>query len=250
MTNYYIGKDPAKWRLGVKNFAKLRAPGVYPGVDVVYYGDHRRLEFDFVVAPKSDPGVIALSFSGMDKLYKDANGDLVAEIDGQPVRFVKPYAYQKVDGVSKPVPADYELAAVRQAFISASATMTATPNSSSIPSSPTPPTLAAARATSATASPWTAPARVCDRTDLLQQFSRQLRLNTNGSSPVPATPTSQNSAPMAPPSTTPRSSAARTVALRLATGLRWIRSTKPTLSALPTLPICPTLTLPPSIPMI
>ena len=71
---------------------------MYPGVDVVYYGDHRRLEFDFVVAPMADPRAIALTLSGMDKLYVNADGDLVAEVNGQPVRFAKPYAYQKVDG--------------------------------------------------------------------------------------------------------------------------------------------------------
>ena len=111
VTNYYLGKDPSQWRLGVKSYGKLRAQSVYPGVDVVYYGDHRRLEFDFVVAPKSDPSAIALSFSGMDKLYKDPSGDLVAEIGGQPVRFAKPYAYQKVGAASKAVAADYQLSA-------------------------------------------------------------------------------------------------------------------------------------------
>jgi hypothetical protein len=110
VTNYYLGQDAGKWRLGVKNYAKLRARGIYPGVDVVYYGDHRRLEFDFVVAPKADSRAISLSFSGMEKLYKDASGDLVAELKGQPVRFAKPYAYQRVAGVSKPVEVDYELA--------------------------------------------------------------------------------------------------------------------------------------------
>ncbi len=111
VTNYYLGQDPGKWRLKVKHYAKLREQGVYPGVDVVYYGDSRRLEFDFVVAPKADPGVIALSFSGMEKFYKDATGNLVAELSGKSVRFGKPYAYQKVAGVSRPVEADYELTA-------------------------------------------------------------------------------------------------------------------------------------------
>jgi hypothetical protein len=111
VTNYYLGQDRSKWRLGVKSYAKLRAQSIYPGVDVIYYGDHRRLEFDFVVAPKADPAAIALSFTGMDKLYKDDNGDLVAEINGQPVRFAKPYAYQKVGSGSKAVAADYELTA-------------------------------------------------------------------------------------------------------------------------------------------
>jgi hypothetical protein len=111
VTNYYLGKNASQWRLGVKSYGKLRAQSVYPGVDVVYYGDHRQLEFDFVVAPKADPSAIALSFSGMDKLYKDASGNLVIEVGGQPVRFAKPYAYQKAGGDSKAVLADYELTA-------------------------------------------------------------------------------------------------------------------------------------------
>ena len=111
VTNYYVGPDASKWRLGVKSYARLRSAGVYPGVDVVYYGDHRRLEFDYVVAPKADASAIVLAFSGMDKLSKESNGDLVAEVAGQPVRFAKPYAYQKVDGVARPVDSDYELAA-------------------------------------------------------------------------------------------------------------------------------------------
>jgi hypothetical protein len=109
VTNYYLGADASKWRVGVKNYAKLRAQGVYPGVDVVYYGDHRRLEFDLVVAPQADPSVIALTFSGMEKFYKDASGDLVAEVGGRPIRFAKPYAYQRIGGVSHPVAAEYEL---------------------------------------------------------------------------------------------------------------------------------------------
>ncbi len=111
VTNYYLGADAAKWRLGVKSYAKLRTQGLYPGVDVVYYGDHRQLEFDFVVAPKADPRAIALSFSSMDKIYKDSNGDVVAELNGQPVRFAKPYAYQRVAGVLHTVEVEYELAA-------------------------------------------------------------------------------------------------------------------------------------------
>lgn len=110
VTHYYIGNDPAKWRLGVKNYAKVRAAGVYPGIDVVYYGDHRHLEFDFDVAPKADPTAIELSFSGMDKLSKDASGDLVAEVNGRAVRLAKPFAYQRVAGANKAVAVEYELA--------------------------------------------------------------------------------------------------------------------------------------------
>lgn len=109
VTNYYRGNTSDSWRLGVKNFAKLRAKSIYPGVDVVYYGDQRRLEFDFVVAPKADPTAIALTFSGMDKLYTGTDGDLVAETGGQPVRFAKPVAYQMIAGQRKAVSAEYAL---------------------------------------------------------------------------------------------------------------------------------------------
>src|SRR5947208_3317185 len=48
----------------------LRA--VYPGVDLVYYGDARQLEYDFLVAPGADPGQIALRFDGADAVAVDA----------------------------------------------------------------------------------------------------------------------------------------------------------------------------------
>jgi hypothetical protein len=111
VTNYYLGNDPAQWRLGVKNFGRVQARGVYPGVDVVYYGDHRRMEFDFNVAPGANPNNIALRFDGMERLTTESNGDLVAEVLGQPVRFARPYAYQRVTGGTKAVEASYVLTA-------------------------------------------------------------------------------------------------------------------------------------------
>jgi hypothetical protein len=50
-SNYFIGNDPKKWRTNVPNYGKVRYEGVYPGVDLVYYGNQRQLEYDFVVAP-------------------------------------------------------------------------------------------------------------------------------------------------------------------------------------------------------
>jgi len=56
VTNYTWTRC-SKWRLGVKSYAAAQRRCV-SGVDVVYYGDHRRLEFDFVVAPKADPSAM------------------------------------------------------------------------------------------------------------------------------------------------------------------------------------------------
>lgn len=99
-SNYFIGNNPAKWRTSVPNFEKVRYAGVYPGVDLVYYGNQRQLEYDFVVAPGADPNVIALRFaSGPDgegsfSSSIDNNGDLVGHLEGGDVRFRKPVVYQ------------------------------------------------------------------------------------------------------------------------------------------------------------
>ena len=52
--NYFIGNNPEKWRTNVPTFAKVTQPAVYPGIDVVYYGNQQQLEFDFIVAPGAD----------------------------------------------------------------------------------------------------------------------------------------------------------------------------------------------------
>ena len=54
-SNYFIGNDPKKWRTDVANYAKVRYQNVYPGVDLVYYGNQGQLEYDFVVAPGANP---------------------------------------------------------------------------------------------------------------------------------------------------------------------------------------------------
>ena len=61
-TNYFIGSDPQKWRTHVPTYAGVKYSNVYPGVDLVYYGNQSgQLEYDFVVAPGADPSAIVLS---------------------------------------------------------------------------------------------------------------------------------------------------------------------------------------------
>ena len=75
-SNYFIGNDPAKWRTGVPQFARVRYDDVYPGIDLVFYGNQGRLEYDFQVKPGSDPAQAELEFNGAKQLeLKD--GDLV-----------------------------------------------------------------------------------------------------------------------------------------------------------------------------
>ena len=67
-SNYFIGNDPQQWRTAVPSYAKVVYDGIYPGVDLVYYGTQGRVEHDFVVAPGTSPSVIAFDVHGADQV--------------------------------------------------------------------------------------------------------------------------------------------------------------------------------------
>ena len=106
-SNYFIGNDPSKWRTNVPTYGKVEYRDVYPGVNLVYYGNGRQLEHDFVVAPGADPNVIRLAVEGADKMELDAEGDLVLHASGTEARLRKPMVYQEVDGARREIPAMY-----------------------------------------------------------------------------------------------------------------------------------------------
>src|SRR6267378_6028710 len=107
--NYFIGKDPAKWRTNVPTFAKVHYQNVYPGIDLVYYGNQRQLEYDFVVATGADPQKIVLDFKGADKLEINSQGELVLHAAGGEIRQHKPIVYQEIDGVRTEIEGRYVL---------------------------------------------------------------------------------------------------------------------------------------------
>ncbi len=107
--NYFIGNDPSRWRVDVSTFARVEYEGVYPGVDLAYYGRQGRLEYDFIVAPGADPAPIRLGFRGAQGLRIDSSGDLVLETGAGPVRFRRPIAYQQIAGARRPVASGYRL---------------------------------------------------------------------------------------------------------------------------------------------
>jgi beta-propeller repeat-containing protein len=97
--NYIIGKDPAKWRTNVATYAKVRYEQVYPGIDLVFYGNRQQLEYDFVLAPGAAPDAIRLAVEGADRTSVDERtGDLVLAAAGQEIRFHRPVVYQPETG--------------------------------------------------------------------------------------------------------------------------------------------------------
>jgi len=105
-SNYLIGQDPGKWHTQIPNYRKVALKQVYPGIDLVYYGQGRQLEYDFVLAPGADPKAISLDVeadsvrAGTGERHSapqiDSNGDLVVHLVGGDVRFHLPLIYQPV----------------------------------------------------------------------------------------------------------------------------------------------------------
>ena len=107
VTNYLIGNDPRRWRTGLRSFAEVEYRDVYPGVDLVYYGNQRRLEFDFVVAPGADYRAIGLTFSGSTRVSIDAQGNLVLATDSGNLVQHAPTIYQVDAGTRRSVRGGY-----------------------------------------------------------------------------------------------------------------------------------------------
>jgi centrosomal CEP192-like protein/beta-propeller repeat-containing protein len=106
-SNYFIGNDPAKWRTGVPNFARVKYSSVYPGIDLIYYGNQGHLESDFALAPGADPSQIALRIEGADKLRFDSQAGLLLSTKSGDVVLHRPVAYQEAAGLRQEIAANY-----------------------------------------------------------------------------------------------------------------------------------------------
>ena len=110
-SNYFVGNDKSRWRQGVENFASVHYEGVYPGIDLVYYGNQRKLEYDFIVKPGADPKKIELNFSGADGISIDGQGNLVLKTQVGDVVQHAPVIYQTIDGQKQHIDGRYVLTA-------------------------------------------------------------------------------------------------------------------------------------------
>jgi hypothetical protein len=107
--NYFLGNDPRNWRTDVPSFARVKYAGVYPGVDLIFYGNQRRLEYDFIVAPGGNPEAIQLVLQGAEKIRIGAGGDLILGVPGGAVAFQKPVIYQTVKGTRHKIAGGYSI---------------------------------------------------------------------------------------------------------------------------------------------
>ena len=94
-SSFFLGNDPSRWHIGVASYARVRYQGVYPGVDLIYRGDQRQLEYDFVVAPGADPRRIRLAFRGADAMTVGGEGELTLRTAAGDLVQRAPVVYQE-----------------------------------------------------------------------------------------------------------------------------------------------------------
>jgi Beta-propeller repeat len=118
--NYILGNNPAHWRKNLPLYARVHYAAIYPGVDLVFYGNGGRLEYDFIVSPGADPSAISFTFVSDMKAEKmhsgsslrlEPNGDLSLTTTAGDVRLHRPVIYQEQNGEKHTIPGGYELKA-------------------------------------------------------------------------------------------------------------------------------------------
>jgi hypothetical protein len=114
VSNYYLGNDPAHWQTGVPQYGRLSYRGVYPGIDLVCYGNQRNLEYDFVVAPGADPRRVQVAWEGVDSQMLNRDGDLVLQTPLGEMVQKRPRVYQETSSGRVEVAAHYVLAPGRR----------------------------------------------------------------------------------------------------------------------------------------
>jgi uncharacterized protein (TIGR03437 family) len=94
----------------IPTYRRVRYSSLYPGIDCLFYGDQKGLEFDFEIAAGADPSKIRLRWSGAESVRLDVNGELVIETVAGELRQRKPTVYQEREGRRILIAGGYRLA--------------------------------------------------------------------------------------------------------------------------------------------
>jgi len=108
--NYFIGKDPKKWKTNVATYGAILYKNIYPGIDMKFYGTNSQLEYDVIVSPQADPSKVRLSYRGAKKLSLTPKGELEIALAHGSILQKKPVVYQMLDGKRKEIEGKFVLA--------------------------------------------------------------------------------------------------------------------------------------------
>jgi len=96
--NYFIGKDPTKWKTGIRSSKAVVYRDIYEGIDLKIYGTEREIEYDWVVNPGADPKSIKFKLNDVRGTRIDDGGNLVIETEFGEILHKKPESYQVIEG--------------------------------------------------------------------------------------------------------------------------------------------------------
>ena len=109
-TNYLLGTDSSRWIRDVPNFGQIKYESIYPGVDLVFYGNGSKLEHDFQLEAGADPTAIRFRLEGTDGVELLPSGDLQIHLHEGTLVLNKPVAYQLAPGGHEQVSAAFTIA--------------------------------------------------------------------------------------------------------------------------------------------
>ena len=75
--NYFRGSDPSKWLKEIPTFSSIRYVNLYPGIDVVFSGGDRGVEYTFYVSDQANVAQIQQRYEGIDDLELQPDGSLL-----------------------------------------------------------------------------------------------------------------------------------------------------------------------------
>lgn len=106
-TNYFKGTNASSHHVSIDNYSRVSYSAIYPGIDVVYYGNQQHLEYDLVIAAGAELSQIRIAFDGPDRVDIDQDGNLRLNVGSEMIQFQKPVIYQLIEGKKKIVDGRY-----------------------------------------------------------------------------------------------------------------------------------------------
>jgi hypothetical protein len=106
-SSYLRGSDEAGWLRGIARFARVRYEQLYPGINLLFYGNGDELENDYVLEAGADPSPIAFRFDRSVRVT--SSGDLDIILGTSAIRLQKPIAQEEFGINGQQVPVKFAL---------------------------------------------------------------------------------------------------------------------------------------------
>src|SRR5216684_3352979 len=110
ITNYYLGSRSIT---ALPHYSSVRSNNIRPGIDILYHGNERELEYDLVIHPGADVKALRLRFEGSQPVLAD-DGDIVLKTSTGEVRQRRPRVWQEANGRRAEVECSYVLTKSRE----------------------------------------------------------------------------------------------------------------------------------------